>query len=287
MPHAEIDQPAPPGAPAFEPTAGRDPAAVGPLDVAGPGGAGDIHLPRSRRALLAAAVGGAAAFAASALGRPLAARAATGDAVIAGYGNTAGSTTTVTSTANDGLQGVGNAAGKYGIVGVGQAGGVFGASGFGDGVRGESNGPGVRGFSYIKGGVVGQGPISVHGYVDYSPTWVASVLRRVRRWRQEVRPMYGTIARIHPKPGREAELRALLERYESGGRRPAGYRHSYMFRPDTDPYDRPTWFLIAVFDDAATYRANADSPEQDAEYREMLALLEDEPDWMDGTFDGV
>jgi antibiotic biosynthesis monooxygenase (ABM) superfamily enzyme len=99
--------------------------------------------------------------------------------------------------------------------------------------------------------------------------------------------MYGTIARIHPKPGRETELRALMERYESGGRRPPGYRQSFVFRPDKDPYDRPTLFLIALFDDAETYRANADSPEQDVEYRAMLELLEDEPDWMDGTFEGV
>jgi quinol monooxygenase YgiN len=99
--------------------------------------------------------------------------------------------------------------------------------------------------------------------------------------------MYGTIARIHPKAGREQELRSLMEQYESGGRQPAGYRQSFIFRPDENPYDRPTLFLIALFDDEATYRANADSPEQDAEYRQMLELLEDEPDWMDGTFEGV
>ena len=46
-------------------------------------------------------------------------------------------------------------------------------------------------------------------------------------------------------------------------------------------------FLVAVFDDEATYKANADSPEQNDRYLELRALLEDDPDWMDGTFDGA
>jgi len=99
--------------------------------------------------------------------------------------------------------------------------------------------------------------------------------------------MYGTIARIHPKPGRVDELRALMEAYAPGERTPTGYRHSFMFQPDEDPYDRPTLFLIALFDDRESYVANAQSPEQDAEYRQMRELLEDDPDWMDGTFAGA
>jgi hypothetical protein len=103
---------------------------------------------------------------------------------------------------------------------------------------------------------------------------------------KEVRPMYGTIARIHPKSDRIDELAGLVEGYRSGERRTAaGFRHSFLFRPDEDPYDRPTMFLIAVFDDVATYRANASSPEQDAEYRRLRELLDDDPDWMDGTID--
>jgi hypothetical protein len=99
--------------------------------------------------------------------------------------------------------------------------------------------------------------------------------------------MYGTIARIHPKVDRTAELQALLDEYGADGRSPAGFRHSFIFRPDENPYERPTLFLIALFDDRETYRANAASPEQDADYRRMRDLLEDDPDWMDGTFEGV
>jgi quinol monooxygenase YgiN len=97
--------------------------------------------------------------------------------------------------------------------------------------------------------------------------------------------MYGTIARLHPDPARIAELEALGQTIMEG-RRPAGFRASYIFRPDHNPYDQPTMFLVAVFDDEATYRANASSPEQDAQYRELRALLTDDPDWTDGTFVG-
>jgi quinol monooxygenase YgiN len=99
--------------------------------------------------------------------------------------------------------------------------------------------------------------------------------------------MYGTIARIHPKPDRIDELRALMEAYAPEGREPAGYRQSFIFQPDEDPYDRPTLFLVALFDDRESYVANAQSPEQDAEYRKMREMLEDDPDWMDGTFLGA
>lgn len=95
--------------------------------------------------------------------------------------------------------------------------------------------------------------------------------------------MYGTIARVHPTPGREAELEAYGRRVAE--LRIPGYRTSYLFRPDTNPYDRPTAFLIAVFDDEASYRANANDPAQHGRYLEMRALLEDDPEWMDGTFE--
>jgi quinol monooxygenase YgiN len=99
--------------------------------------------------------------------------------------------------------------------------------------------------------------------------------------------MYGTIARLHPLPGRLDELKEELSSFGSGGRpAPPGFRHGYVFVPDRELYDRPTVFLVAVFDDKASYQANADSPEQDADYQRMRALLADDPDWMDGTFTG-
>ena len=45
--------------------------------------------------------------------------------------------------------------------------------------------------------------------------------------------------------------------------------------------------LVALFDDEATYRANASSPEQGERFQRLRELLEDDPDWMDGTFTGA
>jgi len=96
--------------------------------------------------------------------------------------------------------------------------------------------------------------------------------------------MYGTIARLHPRPGKTDELLRLGDSMRAAPM--AGYRSSYLFRPDRNPYFRETLFLVAVFEDADAYRANAESPEQDARYQEMRSLLVDDPDWLDGTFLG-
>jgi len=94
--------------------------------------------------------------------------------------------------------------------------------------------------------------------------------------------MYGTIARIRPKGGDTAALRALLDEWNQQ-RRPEvpGAHEGYLFVPDAPG---PIAFLIAIFDDAATYRANAESPAQDAWYLRLREQLEADPDWMDGTF---
>ena len=97
--------------------------------------------------------------------------------------------------------------------------------------------------------------------------------------------MYGTMARIQPLPGKEQELIAISDTMREAPM--PGYRASFLFKPDHNPYPNPTYFLVAVFDDEATYKANADSPEQNERYLELRALLEDDPDWMDGTFDGI
>jgi hypothetical protein len=97
--------------------------------------------------------------------------------------------------------------------------------------------------------------------------------------------MYGTIARLHPRPGALEALREIIA--AEADRSVAGFRAAWLVEPDQQPYDRPTIFLVAVFEDATTYRANADDPVQDAEYRRMRALLEDDPEWMDGTFTGA
>lgn len=89
--------------------------------------------------------------------------------------------------------------------------------------------------------------------------------------------MYGTIARMQVKPGAESQLAELEKGYESLDI--PGFVASYVYRMDNNPN---VYYLVAVFQDRDTYRRNAESPEQDARYREMRALLQSDPEWHDG-----
>ena len=142
----------------------------------------DTNVPRSRRALLAGGVGGLAALTASALGRPLPARADDGDIVRVGYWLMAESTTILDNATNaeptlcgrgsfgDGLMGTSDASGRsgvyavntdaggYGVYGENKATGSIGSLGSGTfGVRGHvrETGSGVRGLSPSGEGVYG------------------------------------------------------------------------------------------------------------------------------------
>jgi hypothetical protein len=100
----------------------------------------DTVSPRSRRALLAAALGAGAATVASALGRPLPAKAADGNTVVVGGEYTSSSVTRIHNTTTNG---------DAGFWGASEAGiGVLGSSTSSTGVHGESNtGTGVQAYS--------------------------------------------------------------------------------------------------------------------------------------------
>jgi hypothetical protein len=109
----------------------------------------------SRRALLAGALGGVGALAASAIGRASPAQGAEDEAVFVG-GNYSATTNTGFSTTNqDALYGMSQSA--VGVVGGSNSGlGVLGSSSTNNGVSGESSaGIGVRGFSATSDGVQG------------------------------------------------------------------------------------------------------------------------------------
>jgi antibiotic biosynthesis monooxygenase (ABM) superfamily enzyme len=89
--------------------------------------------------------------------------------------------------------------------------------------------------------------------------------------------MYGTVAKMRLKAGAEARMRELMAAYETLNI--PGFVGSTVYRMDADSNE---YYLAVQFDDAETYRANAESPEQDSRYREMLELLEGEPEWHDG-----
>jgi hypothetical protein len=85
--------------------------------------------------------------------------------------------------------------------------------------------------------------------------------------------MYGTIAKLATKPGVMDEIRRMEER------RPAGYIGSYVFQSDKDADE--LWFVV-MFESKETYMANADSPEQDEEFKRLMKYLSAEPEWHDG-----
>ena len=98
----------------------------------------DTKTPRSRRAILAASIGGLAAVTAQALGRPLVANAADGQTVVVGgeYASTSPTYIANSSAGDDGIA-------------------IWGAS---------PSSVGVYGSSSATDGVVGEGPGGVHGY---------------------------------------------------------------------------------------------------------------------------
>ena len=89
--------------------------------------------------------------------------------------------------------------------------------------------------------------------------------------------MYGTVARMQLQPGKRAEMEALSREFESLS--VPGHVGTYVYQLDSDPNS----FIMAVaFKDKASYQANAQSPDQDARYQQMRALLAADPEWSDG-----
>jgi hypothetical protein len=128
----------------------------------------DTTSPRSRRALLGGAIGGLAALAAQALGRPLSAKAANGDPILIGQANSGADITSLTSTTPGEV--ALTVQGGIGLIGTGAQVGVRGEGGLsGTGVHGQGNfAAGVSGFSNTSFGVTG-GSTSAAGVHGESP----------------------------------------------------------------------------------------------------------------------
>jgi len=91
--------------------------------------------------------------------------------------------------------------------------------------------------------------------------------------------VFGTIATMKPAPGKEDELLAMLEEWgRDRGSSIAGPIRVYIARSERDP---GVLLNIALFDSRETYRANAESPEQDAWFQRMAACLAQPPEWHD------
>lgn len=87
--------------------------------------------------------------------------------------------------------------------------------------------------------------------------------------------MYGTIARMRARQG--ADFRAVVAELES---RPVrGHLATYVYQMDRDSRE---YFVVVLFADKESYFANAESPEQHADYLRLLEHLEAPPEWHDG-----
>ena len=91
--------------------------------------------------------------------------------------------------------------------------------------------------------------------------------------------MYGTVALCHVRQENLAELQAMAAAEGSLG--VDGYLGTDLLVVDNHP---DTVVMVVRFRDEATYRANADSAEQDARYQGFRALMEDDPVWYDGKW---
>jgi quinol monooxygenase YgiN len=89
--------------------------------------------------------------------------------------------------------------------------------------------------------------------------------------------MFGTIARMRVKKGMEAKVDELSKKFEA--RHVGGWMSTNIYRSKDDPQE---YWMSVVFRDESSYRKNADDPVQDQWFREMLTLLEIEPEWHDG-----
>lgn len=88
--------------------------------------------------------------------------------------------------------------------------------------------------------------------------------------------MFGSIFRMQPKAGKKQELIKMFTSEDE--RVPPGMVAAYAFDTGGDE----VWG-VAVFQDEKSYRSNADSPEQNAEYEKMRALLAADPEWHDAN----
>ncbi len=92
--------------------------------------------------------------------------------------------------------------------------------------------------------------------------------------------MFGTIFRMRPKQGQEQVVEEVFQRWGRERRsNVAGFVDGYLFTSRSHPGELVG---IAIFDSEASFRQNADDPEQDRWYQELRAALEADPEWNDG-----
>ena len=89
--------------------------------------------------------------------------------------------------------------------------------------------------------------------------------------------MYGTVARLQLKPGKEADLKQEMSKYPS--LKIPGFVSTLVYRMDQNANE---CYLAVAFKDKESYVANARDPKQDERYRQLRALISADPEWHDG-----
>ena len=92
--------------------------------------------------------------------------------------------------------------------------------------------------------------------------------------------MFGTVARIKVKAGKEEEMLAFSKEWtkENGSR--AGQIAEYVFQLEKRPGE---YMMVGIFPSREDYYRFADQPETDRWYRQWRELLEADPEWNDGA----
>ncbi len=88
--------------------------------------------------------------------------------------------------------------------------------------------------------------------------------------------MYGTVARLKIKPGKEAELQRISDENTANLN---GFLFHYVYRLDSG---NDEYMLVVGFESKEAYVANANSPEQNENYLRFRELMAQDPEWNDG-----
>jgi len=92
--------------------------------------------------------------------------------------------------------------------------------------------------------------------------------------------MYGTVAKMQIKAENVEAVRKVMAD-QMAEAQPAGYVRSYVLSENGSD----TQWLFVVFEDRASYDANANDPAQHERFTAFRALMEADPEWHDGTIE--
>jgi hypothetical protein len=95
--------------------------------------------------------------------------------------------------------------------------------------------------------------------------------------------MFGTIGHVRLKPGKQPDLKALMDEWNRIIR-PQVPGSVMQFTGSVSGQSDQVVF-IALMQDEKTYRALAENPDQDGWYRRMLELIDGDVSWEDVNLD--